>query len=114
VNVRDWILQHAPAPKTPAALTERMLAFLGDDARRDATEAGEACLSAAVRALETLLQAGRFERDSALDLLAVDALTTFAFAHASERARSERELREFSDDGARRLGRLAGVTLQRV
>ena len=114
MNVRDWIVQQSASPRTPAALTERMLAFLGDDARRDAAEAADACLSAATRALKELLNAGRFERDGALDLLAVDALTTFAFAHASERVRDERELLRFSDDGARRLGRLAGVTTQRV
>lgn len=107
MNVRDWIVLHAPAPKTPAALTNRMLSFLGDDARRDADEAAEACLAAAERALEELVQTGRFGRESALDLLAVDALTTFAFAHASQGAPTERELRQFSHDGARRLGRLA-------
>jgi hypothetical protein len=111
VNVRDWVLEHAPAPKTPAALTERMLSFLGGDASRDASEVAEACLAAASRALATLLEAQRFGRDSALDLLAVDALTTFAFAHASEGAGTESELLRFSDEGARRLGRLA---LQRV
>lgn len=111
MNVRDWILEQSAPPKTPAALTERMLAFLGDDARRDAAEAADACLSAAARALQELLDAGRFGRDSALDLLAVDGLTTFAFAHASQRARDDRELLQFSDDGARLLGRLA---LQRV
>jgi len=110
VNVRDWIVKESAAPKTPAALVERMLAFLGDDARRDARDVSEACLAAAARALEELLAAGRFERDSALDLLAVDALTTFAFAHASQ-VRDDRGLLQFSDDGARRLGRLA---LQRV
>ena len=111
MNVRDWIVRESAAPKTPAALVERMLAFLGDDAKRDAAQVSDACLAAAARALEELLNAGRFGRDSALDLLAVDALTTFAFAHASEKARDERELLQFSDDGARRLGRLA---LQRV
>lgn len=107
MNVRDWIVERAPAPRTPAALTERMLSLLGDDARRDATEVAEACLAAASRALAALLRAGRFGRDSALDLLAVDALTTFAFEHASERARDARDLLTFSDDGAHRLGRLA-------
>ena len=112
MNVRDWILEHAPAPKTPAALTERMLVFLGDDARRDTREVADACLAAASRALDTLLAERRFERDSALDLLAIDALTTLAFAHASD-GRTERELLKFSDDAARRLGGLRGAA-QRV
>jgi hypothetical protein len=109
VTVRDWIEQHTPRP--PAALIARMLDMLGDDARRDASDAGALCLAAATRALDELVAAGRFGRDSALDLLAVDALTTFAFEHASGRAGSPRELLDLSDDGARRLGRLA---LQRV
>ena len=109
MNVRDWIEQHTPA--APAALTARILAILGDDARRDATEAAESCLAAATRRLDDLLNAGQFGRETALDLLAVDALTTFAFEHASQRARTERELLDFSIQGARQLGRLA---LQRV
>lgn len=109
MTVRDWIEQHTPTP--PAALTARMLAILGDDATRDAKDAAVSCLAAAKRTLEELLGAGQFGRETALDLLAVDALTTFAFEHASQRARTERELLDFSNDGARQLGRLA---LQRV
>jgi hypothetical protein len=62
-----------------------MTAFLGADAQRDVSETGEACLAAAARALTALLEAGRFARDSALDLLAVDALATFSLEYASSR-----------------------------
>ena len=101
MTVREWLA--ARSPDAPEVLTNRVLALLGGDADQPAGRSAEVCLSAARRALEALLEAGRYERDSALDLLAVDALTTFAFEHASEAAAGGAEIRHLAVDGARAL-----------
>lgn len=84
-----------------------MFEILGEDVSGDAGRTGELCLDAAERALRDLVAAERFGRDSALDLLAVDALATYAFEHASLSPISEPELLRFTERGARALGRLA-------
>ena len=101
MTVREWVTTRSA--NVPPTLTERMVALLGPDADASANRAGELCLSAARRALEQLLASGRFERDGALELLAVDALTTFAFEHASEAATGSAEIRSLAVDGARAL-----------
>jgi hypothetical protein len=60
-----------------------MLTALGPDAEVSAARLPEVCLAAAARSLDRLLAEGRFGRDSALGLLAIDALTTYAYEHAS-------------------------------
>jgi hypothetical protein len=105
VTVREWVEQRASRP--PAALERRMFEILGDDLAGDATKAAELCLGAAARALRGLVEAERFGRDSALDLLAIDALTTYAYEHASKTSASEAELLNFTKRGAQVLGRLA-------
>lgn len=105
MNVRDWVAQRTPQP--PAALVGRMFDFLGDDVASDASRTAELCLAAAERELRRLVDAGRFGRDSALDLLAIDALTTYAFEHASLSGISEPELLRFTERGAQLLGQLA-------
>ena len=104
MTVRDWIARRLPKP--PAALTGRVMDLLGADAERDGAATADVCLDAAARTLDELVSSERFGRDSALDLLAVDALTTWAFEHASG-TRNDRELLAFSERGARILGRLA-------
>ena len=84
-----------------------MLEFLGDDIARDASRTAELCLAAAERALRDLVSTERFGRDSALDLLAIDALATYAFEHASRSGVSEPELLQFTQRGAHILGRVA-------
>jgi uncharacterized membrane protein len=104
MTVREWVERRTPC--APSTLLARVLSALGSDAARDASEVAETCLTAAARELNALLAAGRFARDSAIDLLAIDALTTYAFENASESARDERDLLEFSERGAASLGRL--------
>ena len=87
------------------------MAILGGDADVDATRTSEVCLAAAARALENLVNEGRFARDSALELLAIDALTTYAFEYAAERPDQERDLAKLAHQGTRMLGQL---TTQRV
>lgn len=82
MTVRDWIVSRTPT--TLPELTQRILEALGDDSSAPDSRAGELCLGAAARSLETLVSEGRFDRRHALDLLAIDALTTFAYEHASQ------------------------------
>ena len=105
MTVREWVEQRTPRP--PAALLRRMIEFLGTDVSGDASKTADICLGAAERALRGLVAEARFGRDSALDLLAIDALTTYAFEHASLSGISEPELLRFTERGARLLGQLA-------
>lgn len=102
--MREWVELRTPRP--PETLVQRMFEFLGASVSSDAQNTGELCLAAAERALRELVEAGRFGRDSALDLLAIDALTTYAFEHASASSISEPELLRFTERGAQLLGRL--------
>ena len=72
---------------------------------RFASRAADVCLSAAGRALESLLEEKRFAREHAADLLAIDALTTYAYEHASARG-SPGELAALSEHGTRVFGHL--------
>lgn len=83
MTLEAWLRSREPAP--PAALTTRMLAALGSDAAREHDDVGAACFDAASRVLKPLLDDERTGRDSALDLLAADALVTYAFEAAAER-----------------------------
>ena len=85
MTLESWLRDRTPAP--PRRLAERIGEVLGDRAGRPATEAYELCLDAAVALLRELL-ARPTGRESALDLLTVDALVTYAFeASASEPAK---------------------------
>ncbi|HEX7939878.1 MAG TPA: hypothetical protein VF483_12900 [Gemmatimonadaceae bacterium] len=105
MTIREWLA--ARSTQVPEALSARVLALLGPDADAQVARAGEVFLQSARRALESLLAAGRFGRDTALDLLAVDALTTFAFEHASEAALGAGDIKVLAVDGARTLSGIA-------
>jgi hypothetical protein len=92
-TVADWLGEREPAP--PAALLRRLRDALGTDAGRDAGEAAEVCLAAGERLLAVVLREDETSRDDALDLLAADALVTYAFEAASvaPNALSERAAR---------------------
>ncbi|HEX5971667.1 MAG TPA: hypothetical protein VFY85_07055 [Gemmatimonadaceae bacterium] len=82
-SVAEWLGRREPAP--PAALLLRLREALGHDAERDAGDAADACLAAGERLLAKVLREGDASRDHALDLLAADALVTYAFEAASGR-----------------------------
>ncbi len=92
MTVADWLGSRAPAP--PPVLRARLHALLGEDAAAPATEAPAACLAAGERTLVRLLAEGCSARNAALDLLAADALVTYAFEAA---AASPAELRALSE-----------------
>lgn len=80
---------------------------LGVDAEADVKRTTEACLTAAERALRAIIDAERFGRDGALDLLIVDALTTFAYEYAT--VAQDADLGAAADGGLRRFGDAAAA-----
>jgi len=74
-----WLASRAPAP--PPELAARMHAMASGFVDRAPT--AEALIDVATSAMATLLNDGCLTRASALDLLAVDALVTYAFEAAA-------------------------------
>jgi hypothetical protein len=81
-TVGAWLAAVTPAP--PPALALRLAEMLAPFADRPVGELPEACVAAGERELAALLAAGSTSRDGALDLLAVDALVTYAFEVAAD------------------------------
>lgn len=82
LTVGEWIARIEPAP--PPALHQRMADLVAASASRPVAEVPEACLEAGERLLDDLLTSGSTTRSTALDLLAVDALITYAFQAAAD------------------------------
>ena len=82
--IEDWLRSRTPAP--PAVLLDRIVSHLGEDAHADSTRGSEICAGAGVRVLTQLIGARCGDRQNALDLLAADALVTYAIESASEHA----------------------------
>jgi hypothetical protein len=82
VTLAPWLAARRPAP--PAELRARIDAALGAALDADA-DVPATCVAAAERLVRELLREDATSRDSALDLLAADALVTYAFEAASER-----------------------------
>ena len=80
-----WLDARRPAP--PVRLHARIEAALGRALESDASDGAAACLRAGEQLACELLQENATSRESALDLLAADALVTYAFEAASERPR---------------------------
>lgn len=78
----DWLRQRTPTP--PADLSARIQQTLRARGNADASAAPDACVAAAEDLLRELLSRPSSGRESALDLLTVDALVTYAFEAASD------------------------------
>jgi len=78
-----WLDARRPIP--PSALRARIDSALGSDLHADVEDGSETLLGAGERLVRSLLEAEATSRDAALDLLAADALVTYAFEAASER-----------------------------
>lgn len=78
----DWLRQRTPTP--PADLSARIQQTLPTRANADVSTAPDACVAAAEELLRELLSRPSSGRESALDLLTVDALVTYAFEAASD------------------------------
>ena len=77
-----WLDSRTPVP--PPALAERVQSLLAADASAPAPQIPDRCLAAAEGLLVTLVDSAGTTRDAALDLLAADALVTYAFEAASD------------------------------
>jgi hypothetical protein len=71
-------------PTPPTALAERLHALLHPRLNDRSTGTYDALLGTAESLLSELIELGCAQRDRALDLLAVDALVTYAFEAAAE------------------------------
>jgi len=85
MTLSAWLDARRPAP--PVRLRALIDAALGRDLESDASDGAAACLRAGEQLARELLQENATSRESALDLLAADALVTYAFEAASERPR---------------------------
>jgi hypothetical protein len=82
MTIGEWLTTRTPAP--PPQLMRRLHEALGEATHEDARLAPDRCLDAAERIVAHLLREGRTGRDSAADLLAADALVTYAFEAAGD------------------------------
>lgn len=101
MSIGDWLRERAPAPPQ---LTARISDALGERLAAPTDDATTVFLDGAERLLEDLVARPSAGRESALDLLAVDALVTYAFEAASE---SPESLPARASEGMRRLARHA-------
>jgi len=83
MTLSRWLDGRRPVP--PPALRARIDAALGSALESSEALALESCLSAGERVVASLLRANATTRESALDLLAADALVTYAFEAAGDR-----------------------------
>lgn len=104
MTVRDWLASRASV--APSALLSRMVELLGDDVNAPAERATSVFVETARSTLGELLEAKRFDRDGALDLLAVDALMTYAYEHAAETSETVEQLEAVALDGAASISHL--------
>lgn len=82
MTVGEWLSARTPVPPSP--LAERLDAALGARQSEDSARVFETVLATAESLLAELIALECAQRDRALDLLAVDALVTYAFEAAAE------------------------------
>jgi len=100
-TVGGWLQALQPSP--PRALASRLSELLAPYLTRPCEQAAESCLEAGERLLDTLLASGSTSRGSALDLLAVDALVTYAFQATAD------DPRQLEARAARAMARIAAL-----
>lgn len=101
MTLRAWLREREPVP--PRRLATRVEEVLGPRCENDDSETAASCLAAADELLRDLLARPSAGRESALDLLTVDALVTYAFEAAS------REPDRLDDHAARAMIRFAAA-----
>ena len=104
MTVGEWLAARVPVP--PPALRDRVTSQLGDALSRDVREAPSHFLAAGERLAASLIASGSTSRESALDLLAADALVTYAFEAASE---APADIAERAAEAMVRIAALAAV-----
>ena len=98
-------------PTTPAALRDRVVAALREGGGDAAAPTSTACLEAGERLLARVVASEARSRGTALDLLAADALVTWAFELA---AAAGDELEEPAAAAMRRIARHAAAPADAV
>ena len=101
MTIGAWLRERAAAPPQ---LTARVADAIGDRLDAPADDASTIFLDGAQRLLGDLVARRSAGRESALDLLAVDALVTYAFESASANPKS---LAMRANEAMRRLASLA-------
>jgi hypothetical protein len=104
MTLSRWLDARRPVP--PPALRARIDQALAGSLETDADGACEACLRAGERVVEALLRDNATARESAIDLLAADALVTYAFEAASDRPK---ELASLATDAMARIAALGSA-----
>jgi hypothetical protein len=84
VTLGDWLSERSGA--VPPRLSARVNEALGERLQSPCADAIRHCVDAAGELLRDLLARSSTGRDSALDLLTVDALVTYAFEAASDQS----------------------------
>jgi hypothetical protein len=105
VTLGTWLDAVEPAP--PTALAARLRDVLGATLESELASAPEQILVAAEALLLKMLSSGAATRTSAIDLLAVDALVTYAFELCSA---SPAHITPMSQNAMRRLAALGAAT----
>ena len=103
-TVGNWLAGRTPPP--PELLRSRILAALGETLAADVGGADRACLDAAERVLARLCAEGSGERHEAADLLAADALVTYALEFAAD---DPERFEEHATRAIQRFGQLHGM-----
>lgn len=80
-TVGEWLEGLQPPP--PPALAERLALLLKENSHEPISVVPEVCLQKGEQMLLELMKSGSTDRATALTLLAVDALVTYAFDAAS-------------------------------
>ena len=102
MTITTWLNDRAASP--PPRLAARIEEALANYGALPRDEAPARCIDAAEALLSELLAHGSSGRESALDLLTVDALVTYAFEAASDQPEW---LARRADDAMRRLAAIA-------
>ncbi len=105
LTVGLWLATLQPAP--PPALAGRLARALSEFAGLPGDRVPEACLDAGEQLLGELLSSGATTRSSAVNLLAIDALMTYAFQSAADEperleARAARAMIRIAEFAAKR------------
>ena len=93
IQLSDWLASRTPAP--PTEMFGRLKEIIGDIAVRE-SEIPSALLD---RAVEVLASVGT-DRDAAIDLLAADALITYAMEASAE---LNQDVADFSSQAAKKV-----------
>lgn len=102
MTVGGWLNAREPAP--PVRLAARLELAVRDHATRPTTDTVESLLEMCESLLRDVVARPAAGRESALDLLAADALATYAFEAAADASKS---LEQSARDAMTRIGALA-------